>query len=289
MALDLAVTDLRGYLDQVPEEAAQRLTITGAPTGGTYTLAYAGQTTTATAPNATAATVQAALTTVTATASDSDPIRVYGAAGGPYLVVWRPQSARTASAITLATNSLIGGTDPSVTVVQDLDAVLQDVLTRAESIVEAALLPVAFAAYGSATTRDVRTQRAPSIYLRLPAHQTGSVSAVAEIPQHGALAQDETPLTGWSEYDRHLVRSAGWAGHAWYRVTAVWGYGPATADAQQLALEIAVNIWRSKDRGLYSEYQGVEGGGEIRYIGGLNSMQRQIIENIRRQHREIIL
>ena len=142
MALGLTVTDLREYLDQVPDRAAQRVTVTGAPTGGTYTLVYQGTATVAIAYNATPATVQAAITTVAATSGDAAPVTVYGSAGGPYLVVWSARSARIASPLTLGTNSLTGGTTPSVTVAVALDALLQDILDRACAMVESALLPV---------------------------------------------------------------------------------------------------------------------------------------------------
>jgi hypothetical protein len=57
---------------------------------------------------------------------------------------------------------------------------------------------------------------------------------------------------------------------------------------QQIALELAVNMWRQRDRGLYSETQGVEGGGSVTYIGGLNATQRMVIQRARMQWREVV-
>jgi hypothetical protein len=51
---------------------------------------------------------------------------------------------------------------------------------------------------------------------------------------------------------------------------------------------VAVNIWRSKDRGLYSEIQGAEDGGSVRYIGGLTTTQHMMVLNITRRYKEIV-
>ena len=291
MALGLTVTDLREYLDQVPDRAAQRVTVTGAPTGGTYTLVYQGTATVAIAYNATPATVQAAITTVASTSGDTAPVTVYGSAGGPYLVVWSARSSRVASPLTLGTNSLTGGTTPSVTVAVALDALLQDILDRACAMVESALLPVEYAAYGAASAEVVRSEPYRTTYMRLPAHQHGSVTAVVEVAKL-------TSTTGTTIDPDDYVQKAGyliaadaetrWRAHAAYRITAVWGYGPAPADVQQVALELAVNAWRQRDRGLYSEVQGVEGGGAVSYVGGINATQRMVIHRARAQWREVV-
>jgi hypothetical protein len=291
MTLGLTVTDLREYLDQVPDRAAQRVTVTGSPTGGTYTLIYQGTATVAIAHNATPATVQAAITTVAATAADTAPVTVYGSAGGPYLVVWSARSARIASPLTLGTNSLTGGSSPSVTIAVALDALLQDILDRACAMVESALLPVAYATYGAASVETVRTEPYRTTYFRLPAHQHGSVSLVVEVKRL-------TDTTGTTIDTDDYVQKYGYliaadVEHRWrastaYRVTAVWGYGSAPADVQQVALELAVNAWRQRDRGLYSEVQGVEGGGSVSYLGGINATQRMVINRARAQWREVV-
>lgn len=289
MALGLTVADLRAYLDQVPDIAAQRITVTGSPTGGTYTLSYASSTTVAIAYNATAATVQAALTTVASPGTaDPTPLNVYGRSGGPYLVVFSTRSGRTASTFALANNSLTGGTTPSVTVASALDAVMTDIIERAERVIEDALAPVVFTSYGTATSKDIRAGAMDSTYLKPPIHQAGSVTTVKAIPRPGAPVADEELVEDWIQDDGYLIRGDQWLAGQWYRVTAIYGYGPAPASAQQLALEIAVNIWRSKDRGLYSEVQGANDGANISYVGGLNPTQRMMIQNIRRQYREIV-
>ncbi|MEU1078154.1 MULTISPECIES: hypothetical protein [unclassified Streptomyces] len=91
----------------------QTATITGAPTGGTFTLTFSGQTTAAIAYNATAAAVQAALEALSnVTPGD---IVVTGNAGGPYTLTFGGQYLGDNVASVTATASLTGGTTPGVT------------------------------------------------------------------------------------------------------------------------------------------------------------------------------
>ncbi len=89
---------------------AQTVTVTGAPTGGTFTLSYNGQTTAAIAYNATAGAVQAALRALSNMPESG--VTVSGSNGGPYTVTFA--DSVNVSQIT-ATASLTGGTAPSVT------------------------------------------------------------------------------------------------------------------------------------------------------------------------------
>ncbi|WPH57890.1 major tail protein [Gordonia phage RayTheFireFly] len=86
------------------------VTITGGPTGGTFTLTYRGKTTAPIAYNATAATVKAALVALD-DGYDSSDFVVAGTAGGPYTV-----STPSAGTLTASGAGLTGGTAPSVTV-----------------------------------------------------------------------------------------------------------------------------------------------------------------------------
>jgi hypothetical protein len=93
----------------------QTVTISGAPSGGTFTLTYAGQTTSAIAYNATAAAVEDALEAL----SNIEPgdVAVTGSAGGPYTVTFAGLLAATnVAAMTASGASLTGGTTPAVTV-----------------------------------------------------------------------------------------------------------------------------------------------------------------------------
>ncbi|MFE4915813.1 hypothetical protein ACFRCX_30375 [Streptomyces sp. NPDC056652] len=91
----------------------QTATVTGGPTGGTFTLTYSGQTTAAIAYNATAATVQAALIALSNLAPGD--VVVTGAAGGPYTLTFGGTLLGDNVASLTATASLTGGTTPGVT------------------------------------------------------------------------------------------------------------------------------------------------------------------------------
>jgi hypothetical protein len=92
----------------------QTVTITGSPTGGTFTLTWSGQTTAAIAYNATAATVQAALEALSNIAPGD--VVVTGNAGGPYTLTWGGTQLGENVAAPTATASLTGGTSPGVTI-----------------------------------------------------------------------------------------------------------------------------------------------------------------------------
>lgn len=90
--------------------SVQVATITGGPTGGTFTLTYGGQTTAAIAYNASASAVEAALWALSSVGTGQ--MRVSGAAGGPYTITVYLSSP---TAIT-ATGSFTGGTSPAIAV-----------------------------------------------------------------------------------------------------------------------------------------------------------------------------
>ena len=84
------------------------VTITGTPTGGTFTLSVGGQTTGPIAYNATATTVQTALQALSTVGAGH--VTVTGSAGGPYTITFD----ETVSGTLTASASLTGGTSPAV-------------------------------------------------------------------------------------------------------------------------------------------------------------------------------
>lgn len=101
-----------GGVDEV-----QTLTISGTPTGGTIKLAFRGQTTGAIAYNAAASAVQAALRALSRVGPG---LTVSGSGGGPYTITFSgPKLGKKFQPlITLANNSLTGGTSPTASVVE---------------------------------------------------------------------------------------------------------------------------------------------------------------------------
>ncbi len=103
----------------------QSVTITGAPTGGTFTITGPfGNTTAPIAYNATAATVQAALRALPSLATPpgggpgiGPKVSVTGNAGGPYTVTFTGDlSDQDVPAMTASGAGLTGGTTPSVVI-----------------------------------------------------------------------------------------------------------------------------------------------------------------------------
>lgn len=116
------VTDVSNKLDTAlltgagaNASAVQTVTISGTPTGGTFTLTFNEQTTSGIAYNAAAATVQTALQGLSTIGSGN--ATVTGSAGGPYTVTFAAALANTSVAQIVPSGSgLTGGTSPTVTV-----------------------------------------------------------------------------------------------------------------------------------------------------------------------------
>lgn len=102
-----------GPLNAIPKPSAttvtKLVTITGSPTGGTFTLTVDTRVTTALNWNATAAQIQSALEALTTVGEDN--VTVTGSAGGPFTVVFN-----LAVTNVTATATLTGGSTPGVTV-----------------------------------------------------------------------------------------------------------------------------------------------------------------------------
>lgn len=280
-----STAELRAYLPQVPELGIQLITISGA-SGGTFTLSYEGVASSALAWNASATTVQTALRAIPAIGTAG--VNVRGRPGGPYTAAFQGTLLADAGPLTGDVTLL---TPPGAAIACEpaTDEVLQDCLDRATDIVRGALRSLLadpafdYAAYGVASTAIVRG--ADSTYLRLPAYQLSSVTFVEY--QSSSNPSGYTALTA-SEWeagaDGRLYRASGWYSgvDSRYRVTAVWGYGPTPpAAVAEVTIEQAVNIWRSRDKGGFSEVVGVDGSGAVKQVAGLNKLQMQVLTNLR--------
>jgi hypothetical protein len=101
-----------GKYTPVTSQEIQTVTVTGSPTGGTFTLTYSGQTTAGIAYNATAAAVRTALEALSNIAVGD--VTVTGSAGGPYTVTFT--AGGDVAQMTASGASLTGGSSPGVTV-----------------------------------------------------------------------------------------------------------------------------------------------------------------------------
>lgn len=100
---------LKEYRDDGTPAVPATVTITGAPTAGTFTLSVGGQTTAGIAYNAAASAVQAALVALSSVGAGN--ATVTGSAGGPYSVMLANGGALTGSGA-----GLTGGTSPAVVI-----------------------------------------------------------------------------------------------------------------------------------------------------------------------------
>jgi hypothetical protein len=95
--------------------AQQTVTLTGGPTGGTFTLTFGGQTTSNIAYNAAASTVQTDLQALSSIGSGN--ATVSGSAGGPYTVTFIGTLGDAPRALMTASGSgLTGGSSPGVSI-----------------------------------------------------------------------------------------------------------------------------------------------------------------------------
>jgi hypothetical protein len=213
------------------------------------------------------------------------------------VVVWLATTTRREISMAIVTTTLLREYLDQVKAGTAIDAALERILARAESIVVDALGFTFFddgVAWDdiAATTKRLRSEQ--SKYLRLPPYEIGSIERVAVM---SGTTITTTTVDG-ADYEEtgerfYLYRPDGWGGVR-YAVTAKYGYGPAPGSIVELILELAVNIWRQRGQGLFQSGQGVDaannavGGGFLKYVGGLNADQRKIIANVRRQYVEAV-
>jgi len=102
---------------QAQYDETQSITITGAPTGGTFTLSFGGNTTGTINWNDPASTVQTRLQALASIGAGNALVTGGPGPSTPYIVEFAGTLAKTAEAlITLTTNSLTGGSSPSVAI-----------------------------------------------------------------------------------------------------------------------------------------------------------------------------
>lgn len=182
---------------------------------------------------------------------------------------------------------------PQIEDTAENNVLLQSCLSRATDIVRGTMRAMLadkefdYTTWGVASTKIVRGH--VGSYLTLPPHQAGTATLV-EYQSGTNPATYSTLADQWLAEGEQLYRSTGWGGYSplRYRVTAVWGYGPTAPESVvQVVLELSVNFWRGKDKAMYTDTIGVDGQGSVKYIGGITNLQRQIIENVCAQLKQI--
>lgn len=145
-----------------------------------------------------------------------------------------------------------------------------------------------YVAWPVASAKTITSYGGP--YLQLPPHQAGTVTLV----KYGTSTVASTTYIETAQGSLQVISSAGltypmyWLhpgyatwGLAQYSITAIWGYGPTVPSSiEELTLELAVNLWRTRDTGGFRENIGVEGSGGIRMVTGLSENQEAIIMSV---------
>lgn len=167
------------------------------------------------------------------------------------------------------------------------DAQLQATLDRAHEIVTEALSFEFQDWPAEASERDV--PGSGSVWLQIPAYKPGSITQVLEVAGRGLATESTETVTEYVvEPDGRLFCAYGWRPWRYYRVTAIWGYGPAPASVVEVELEIAVNIWRSRDAAGFGTMAGVEGQGATAYNRALTWAQRSILDGVRARYLGVV-
>lgn len=94
----------------------QTVTITGSPTGGTFTLTFGANTTTAIAYNATASAVQSALQALASIGAGNALVSGGPGPGTPYTVQFTSGLGQAGQSLLTATPSFTGGSSPNVSI-----------------------------------------------------------------------------------------------------------------------------------------------------------------------------
>lgn len=170
------------------------------------------------------------------------------------------------------------------------DDSLQRILNRAASVCDDANVGLGFHWVDYATTATERLVPGyHSEFLPLPPHEPGSVTQVSL--QGAPLGSAEWTITpdgglrrvysvGW--WDTRPREAWTWGGYYW-GVTAKWGHGPVPDSLVECNLEIAVNIWRSKDAGRFTNVVGAADGGAVGYEGALPPLVKTVLQGLKEQ------
>jgi hypothetical protein len=188
------------------------------------------------------------------------------------------------------------------------DTLLDTIAERATGIVDQALgKNIRFTGYttGSRTVYLAEDPRRPvahyeyrhpyyceraerSVWLRLPPYDQGTITSIIDAESKAITDYSEA----WHYGDFYIWREDCWTSTR-YTITADFGYGDPPPEIVEVTIGVATNIWRSKDRGLFSDVIGVEtgpgGGAVVGYQGALTNQQRMVIKGVQRRYREVFV
>ncbi len=175
----------------------------------------------------------------------------------------------------------------------EYDSLLDVICTEVQDMIELDL-GFTFGGYTSATTVTAYGNGTP--WLILPPHQAGTITSVYAEPHSGGTG---TNIVGWAEQPNGNLYFSGYypGGYGFgpyrYTVTGNFGYGTAwPAAVKEVATEVAVNIFKERTKGAFSDVIGVEGsGGEVvaAYKGAFTKRQRYVLDMTRRKYKPMMV
>lgn len=168
-----------------------------------------------------------------------------------------------------------------------VDTELGKVIDRAHQIVTDAL-GFEFAAWATAATAKDVQARAGDEWLWVPYYKATSVATVQSISARGTSYESLSTVSDWKEEDAWRIYAyAGWTAGTWYRVTAIWGYGPVPNSVIEVEMEAAVNIWRGRDAAVWqNETGGTEGAAP--FNRALSWAQRDVLNAVREKYLGVV-
>lgn len=172
------------------------------------------------------------------------------------------------------------------------DDLLDTIVARAEGII-AEYLGFEWAAYDSVASTKVVTGGGTA-WLTLPPHQFGSITSLVYEGNTGEITGYVEEPSGdlyvgssgvWAWSDNYAPYGSTW-GRYRYTVTAKWGQGAVPEALKEVAVELSVNLWKERDKGMYSDVIGVEGAGAVAvgYTRAFTNRQEAILRRYKRNY-----
>lgn len=163
------------------------------------------------------------------------------------------------------------------------DTLLDAICTEIEDVITL-YLGFSFGDYTDET--DVVVFGGGTPWLMLPPHNIGTITTVT-------LTGGTSEITGWTEQadgslylDNYYPYNGGW-NNTRFTVTGNFGYGGWPDSLKRVAVEMAVNAFKERDKGHFSDVVGVEGAGgdvAVGYKGAWLKSHKAVMDLIKRRY-----
>lgn len=167
----------------------------------------------------------------------------------------------------------------------EYDTLLDAICTEIEDTI-VLYLGFSFDGYADDSTAVVIGGGTP--WLILPPHEAGTITTIT-------VTGSTTEITGWTEQpdgSLYLDNYYPLGGYGWHQnrftVTGNFGYGEWPESLKRVAVEMAVNAFKERDKGHFSDVVGVEGAGgdvAVGYRGAWLKSHKAVMDLIKRKFR----